>query len=471
MSQSLLNRPNILLILVDSLRIDRLGCYGYTRNISPVIDRLASEGALYENAIAASSWTLQATASLFTGLYPSQHGASWGNQFLDESHVTLAQILRLAGYHNVGWSTNPWVSRRTGLDRGFDEFIQLSSAFQTRSSNRWQITFDRILINLREVFNDKGGEFLTRIATRNFPRLAKAHQPFFAFMFYLEPHMPYRARNRTARRMLPAEVKLSVARRINWRPNSYYSGKISMSKNDFEILGHLYDAEIADTDRRIGQTIKALEESGVLDDTVVIICADHGENIGHHNLMGHSHCLYDDLIRVPLIIRYPKIFRAGTRIEDQVQVHDLVTSLTRLAGVDENVLSHLSHRYSLLPEDLQLSRRTWTFAQRIRPPYEEFFALQDEVPNFDPAKYLRELYAIRGDSWKYIHASDGHQELFNLDEDPTECSNLYNLLPETARKLHETLEGELAIPCTAQETATTLDKATIDRLRALGYLE
>jgi arylsulfatase A-like enzyme len=384
----------------------------------------------------------------------------------------MAEMLQAAGYYTVGWSTSPWVNRRTGLHRGFDEFKQISSIFDTENPKHWQLLVDRVLIKIREKANDKGGELLIKMAKKHFPRLVNNHQPFYTFMFILETHLPYRARNKTARKMLPTDVSVSEALNINWRPNDFYAGKSNLTARDFDILSHLYDADIIDTDERIGRVIKALEKTGVLDDTILIITADHGENIGHHGLLGHSHCLNDDLVRVPLIIRYPSLFSPRTRVEDQVQIHDLVTTLTTIAGVAPVLREKMSHQYSLLPEDLRQKPRRWTFSQRIRSPVENFYKIQKENPDFDPTRFLRDLYSIRGDGWKYILASDGYEELFNLVDDPAENHNVIESNSQKAQDLRILLEKELPIPNAMKDGGLPeLDEETFERLRSLGYLD
>ena len=466
------DKPNICFILIDSVRADHFPCYGYDRIETPHIDKLAKEGIVYENAIVAAPWTLQSVSSIFTGLYPSQHGVSWGNQNLAEEHNTLAEMLRDGGYHTVGWSANPWIDKRTGLNRGFNEFVQTGRLFKTSTPRKWQQTVEKAFMLLRSrIVSSKGGEQLVRLAQKNFERLGKRSVPFFNFIFYLEPHSPYQPRKENARPLLPEGVSHRDALKINWRPNDYYVGKSKLTDHDFQVLTDLYDAEIVGTDERIGKNIKALEDAGILDDTIVIVAGDHGENFGHHGLVGHGYGLHDDLVRVPLIVRYPKRFAPGSRIADQVQVQDLVPTLLELAGIDQSKYPRMDQNKSLLPEKIPSKSRKWTFSEHIRPQRETFYELAKKYPDFDPTRYVQDRRAIRGDGWKYIAATDGTKELYDLNLDPTENSNLALDRPETVSELHAHLEGNLPISSADGGSAMEMDDVTLEHMRALGYVD
>ena len=465
------NRPNICFILIDSVRADHFPCYGYSRIETPNIDRMAKEGVVYDNAIVAAPWTLQSVSSIFTGLYPSQHGVSWGHQILDEEHSTVAQMLRDGGYHTVGWSANPWVDPRTNLSRGFNEFVQTGRIFNTSTPSKWQRAVEKAYMLVRSrLVSNKGGMRLVKMAQRHFKRLATNGSPFFNFMFYLEPHSPYQPEKRLAKTLLPSDVPHREALNINWRPNDFYVGKSKLTERDFQVLTDLYDAEIIGTDERIGKNIQALEDAGVLDDTIVIIAGDHGENFGDHGLVGHGYGLHDSLVRVPLIIRYPKHFPAGTRIEEQVQVHDIVPTLLDIAGIDRSQYPKLSQNRSLLPESLAADSRTWTFSEHIRPSRETFYELAKKYPDFDPTRYVQDRRAIRGNGWKYISVTDGSKELYNLTADPDEINNLADDNPGKVEELHAHLDTHLPLGKDG-ESVMEMDDLTLEHMRALGYVD
>jgi len=466
------DRPNICFILIDSVRADHFPCYGYSRISTPNIDRIAQEGVVYDNAIVAAPWTLQSVSSIFTGLYPSQHGVSWGHQTLDKEHSTLAEMLNDGGYYTVGWSANPWIDPRTDLSRGFTEFVQTGRVFNTSSPGKLQRAIEKayMLVRSRIVAN-KGGEQLVRLAQKHFKRLSSKSSPFFNFMFYLEPHSPYQPNKKTANQLLPADVSHRQALNINWRPNDYYVGKSKLTAKDFKVLTDLYDAEIVGTDERIGKNIKALEEAGILDDTIVVIAGDHGENFGDHGLVGHGYGLHDSLVRVPLIIRYPKRFPAGTRINDQVQVQDLVPTLLELAGVDLKQYPKLSQNRSLLPEKMSSEPRKWTFSEHIRPSRETFYELAKKYPNFNPTRYVQDRRSIRGDGWKYVSVTDGSKELYDLSQDADENKNLAETKPEKAKELHAYLDDNLPMSGSEGATVMEMDDLTLKHLRSLGYVD
>jgi arylsulfatase A-like enzyme len=244
-----------------------------------------------------------------------------------------------------------------------------------------------------------------------------------------------------------------------------------MADDDFKVLTALYDAEIRYVDAHLGRLYRRLQDRDLLDETILIITSDHGENIGDHGLMDHQYCLYDTLLRVPLIIRYPPAFEPGKVVKRQVSLLDILPTLTDLVGQDQAEVGWAGH--SLVRAD----HRAYTLAEYLAPQ-PTMASLRSEYGAGFPTEHLnRQLRCIRTERLKYIAASDGAQELYDLGCDPGETKNLVPHLPGEAARLGSLLDAQFGIWPTElldrdKEPAqdAPLDPAVENRLRGLGYL-
>ena len=493
--------PDILLVVLDTARAQNFSCYGYDRLTTPRIDQIAAEGVLYQDAIAPSPWTLPSHASLFTGLFPSKHGAHEYHRYLDNRHTTLGQFLRDQGYQTVGMSNNSWISNTFGFSRGFETFIKIWQVFQAETdvtnrpapivdySERPNNLYTRLdqLLDGNIVKNAINGVY-TRFFWRRYDKGARRinaeikgwlgrrrikHRPFFLFVNYLEPHLQYRPPAPYDTIHLPDGVTAQAARRVNQDAWRYISGAVEMTEADFDILRGLYDGELSYLDYRIGEIYDFLWEAGLLNDTLLIITSDHGENIGEHNLMDHQYCLYDTLLRVPLIIRYPPLFPAGERIVQQVQLVDVFPTIMDVLGIDDEKLKQQMQGESLIPDRLAKRKRRFALAEYLGPqPTIE--VLRRRVPDADNSiyRYDRALRCIRTEDFKYTQASDGRDQLHNIRDDPKELNNLVLVEKDRSDELRTELEKWLGPFAEAEPRGEMpeIDEATRSRLEALGYL-
>ncbi len=277
--------PNVLFIVVDTLRADRLGVYGNRRGLTPFLDRLAERGVVFENAYAASSWTCPSVASLFTSRYPAQHHVTGFGSRLGEQEVTFAERLASSGYVAGGFSANYRVLERLGYAQGFHQWR--SDAKQASGLQGDELR--RQALGWLDTVWDAGS-----------PR------PVLLYLQYMEPHSPYdppepflsRYLRDDDGRPIEANVDMNVFRfRVN-------SGK-KVSNEELLPLRRLYDGEVAAADAQIRLLFAELEHRAFLDNAIVIVTADHGEEFGDHGRLEHGRTLYNETVRVPLIVVAP----------------------------------------------------------------------------------------------------------------------------------------------------------------------
>jgi arylsulfatase A-like enzyme len=320
--------PNIVLIVLDTVRADHVGCYGYMLKTTPHIDELASKGVLFEQAITPSPWTAPSHASIFTGLFPGQNQVHEKNISLDPQIPTLASLLSQKGYQTVGLTNNVYVRRRLGLAHGFQDYEELWGRNEISS-----------LLLVEEWLNQRTHPRVDAGAQDTFGRVQdwfhydhRAGKPFFLFINYMEAHAPYTPPAEYKRKfVLPDEM--AAADRVNQDPEAFLVGQVHMNDRDFALLSQLYDGEINYLDDQIGRVLTLIAEYSTPKDTMIIVLSDHGENLGDHGLMSHEMSVHDTLIHVPMILYYPPLFSGGRRDVRQIQTIDLFPTVLRVAGV------------------------------------------------------------------------------------------------------------------------------------------
>lgn len=420
-------RPNVVVYLVDTLRADRLGCYGAAKPLSPNVDAFARGATLFARAVAQSTWTRPAVASLLTGLSPLAHGVETLDDRLPEVATTLPELLHAAGYRTAGWSTNPQVSAGTGLAQGFDDFEVFQKDPGSAEINR------RVLA------------WLDRPGAR-----AAAGSPFFLYVHTLDPHAPYEPVPEMRRRFaagIPAGAG-SHAEVVE-----AYKARGPERASRVARLARLYDAEVAGNDRSFGELISELRRRGLYDGALVVFVADHGEEFDEHGELGHGNDLYDPTLRVPLVVKWPRQAR-GERVHALAQQVDLLPTLLAAVG---------------LPRPAGL-------------PGADLFALRAAPPGFRRAALShlsydgREGVSLVDGGWKLIlpftPRLGAGPELYRLDADPAEKDDLALRDDVRAGWLVERIQGELRLAGmgrTAAGARAPVDEETRKALRALGY--
>ncbi|GAB6862250.1 sulfatase [Haloplanus litoreus] len=486
---------NVVLIVFDTARADVLASHiaEESPETSPLA-KLATEGTTVETAFAGSPWTLPSHASLFTSTYPSKHGAHAGHKRLESGRRTLAEAFADAGYETVAVSNNTWISDEFGFARGFDEFVKTWQYVQTEADfgaiARTQLGTDRLRAALGRLFD--GNPFLNAINAIYGQYLRRRHddgarrtnewvadwldnriddRPFFFFINYLEPHLEYRPPKEHAERYLPGETTYEDAMDVPQDAWGYIAGTVDMDDHDFEVLRSLYRAEIAYLDERLGELRRYLEAAGEWTDTVFVVTADHGENIGDHGFMDHQYCLYDTLLHVPLLV-HGGGFTDDEPVDELVQLPDLGPTLLDATGVDAPTYRAQAQGRSFHPESAA-SPREYVVAEYLAPQ-PSMTALRTRVGRLpsDVRRYDRSLRAIRDEEWKLIRGSDGSTELYHIVADPEERNDLSAGRPDVMRRLDRMLDEWLASFEQAEPSGSVdMAEGTKRRLEDLGYLQ
>lgn len=365
--------PNIVLVVVDTLRADAVGAYNGHRTDTPFMDRLASQGVVFENAFSTAPWTLAGHGSLFTGTFPSVHGANYDHLRLTPSLPTLAQVLSWAGYDTAAFSSNCWLNHQTRLSEGFHHFVNSCgwSAMRRIDDARERLAAASVpgrlgragtrLLGLAEspAGGDEAGEKAERLGPMNYAWIYPAleawrapERPAFVFVNIVDPHAPYYF-DVELRPHIPRRIDINELRRKVTPPMAYFAGLESFRPVEIESLRMLYDAAVATADRRLERIFDLLDDKGVLENAIVVLTSDHGEYLGEYDQFHHFFGVHEPAIRIPLIIRYPRAVEAGSREKEPTQIIDVFPTLLDLAGVrfDDGgrVLGHSLVRSAPIP--------------------------------------------------------------------------------------------------------------------------
>jgi len=441
--------PNIVFVCLDTVREDFTGVGDDRVDLTPELDRLAAEGTIFRNAWATSPWTVPSHASFFTGLLSSAHGCHHRNLRLPAAVPTLAEILGTGGYQTAAFYSNPWLTdSATGLLRGF--------AYQGEAPMIGGLEGDP-----GRYPGDQGGRASNLSVSRWLDTLT-GEAPFFLFVNFLEAHLPYHPPPDIRRRLLadipaPEEVSIRWAMEFN-------AGLHPPATVDWNRVRRLYGGDVRSVDRLLANLIATLERHGRLEDTVLIIVSDHGENLGDHGLVEHQFSVHETLLAVPLIIRAPDRLPQGVR-DDPVMLSDLFATIVDLARIDEVTVPETSR--SLLGP----------VADPQRPVIAEYMspnqAMLDEIlrknPERDITSLARGLVTIRRGDLRLTVADDGAVALHDLAADPAQEHNLASVRGEDVASLLRLLEDSLP---EQRPTAgpVELDDKTRNQLRSLGYI-
>jgi arylsulfatase A-like enzyme len=463
-------RPNVILIVLDTLRADHLSCYGYERKTSPRIDALAQEAIKFDNCYSTANWTVPGHASIFTGKYSVSHGAhkslsesasnrSPANPFfcypLSQEELTLAEILKGEGYQTAAIISNfGCVTPMFGLDQGFDFFFNKPS-FTYRSATatlmqKTKFLFDEIgpyqsRFRLAETINGEVFDWLDGERQENVP--------FFLFINYMDTHDPYFPPP-AYQRLYPGKIPGRMG-----DVHIYGERHLSVSEEEKQHLISQYDGEIAYLDESLARLLAKVKAEGLFEESVIVVTSDHGEYLGEHTLYGHSIGLYNPVLKVPLLIKP----HAGCG-------HSLDSSMRKVVQTIDILPTILTILDIPLPEGIQGNSLTGDVAHPI-------VAEHDVGPGYRSTfggRFASEHTALIEDGYKLILSKTGDAELFNLSEDPGETENLAGSREYLSLQLSAAVEEwRNSVTVKDLETAPVpeLDEESLRNLKALGYMQ
>ncbi len=423
-------RPNVVIVSVDTLRADHVGCYGYERETTPNMDRVAEEGTLFEVVASASPWTLPSHVSMMTSLYPASHQCFLvGGAKLQKRITTFAEAVKNEGYTTHAITTILYLTSIYGFEQGFDALQALGSK------------------TVAERVTDRAIRWLE----------AHKEEPFHLFVHYYDPHADYVPPEPYRSRFDP-----DYTGPIDGRSANFFDHQDRLTQADLDHLIALYDGEIAYVDDQLGRLFEAMKRLGLWENTVLVLTSDHGEEFKEHGYFGHGFTLYDEQLLVPLIVKWAGSASRGLRVKQPVQLIDLVPTLIDFLGMENGKGPGDFEGISLLP--------TLREGGRKKIPYRDAFS-QTQLGT-------EELYANRADGTKMIYdATSDLWELYNLREDPGETENRASVRDAWPAPALKGLENYMEYARQSLEHSreegekVKLNQQSIEELKSLGYIQ
>jgi arylsulfatase A-like enzyme len=434
---------NVLFVVLDTVRKDHLTPYGHDRPTTPALGEFAESARVYENATAQAPWTLPSHASMFTGLYPSEHAATQEDPYLPDDIGTLAEAVSEAGYATACYSSNAWITPYTRLTAGFDHqdnFFEvmpgdvlsgtLADLWQRVNDNdRLRSVADR-LVELGNTVHEylasgEGADTKTPEVVDRTIEFTDGHDDWFAFINLMDAHLPIYPPEEYREEFAPGVDPTAVCQ----NSKEYNSGARDISEAEFDDIRGLYDAEIRHIDAQLERLFDHLKRTGQWDDTTVVVCADHGELHGEHGLYGHEFCIYDPLVNVPLMVKAPGL--EPGRDEGPVELLDLYHTTLDAAGATDaaGTAAHGGEAFdparSLFRESFrEFERGEYGFVEYHRPVVElnqlETKASEAGITLDEDSRFYSRMRAARRADGKYIRNERIADEAYRLDGDPGE---------------------------------------------------
>jgi arylsulfatase A-like enzyme len=418
---------SVVLITIDTLRVDRLGCYGYFRDTSPTLDAFSEEAVLFEHAFTPMATTLPAHVSLLTGTNPSRHGVvanvqHFGRRIEQANGAeTLATMLHRAGYQTAAFVSARPIGSHTGIEADFDSFVE-------PPGKEWpaEETTHRVLAFLE----------------------SPPPTPLLLWVHYFDPHDPYAA---------PApyrgQYRMDAAMEHYLESNHFPDTPVESIPE----ANNRYDEEVRYVDDQIAQLLERLREIGLYDSAVTVIVGDHGEGLGQHNGIRHGR-IYNEQIRIPLMIRFPvRLSIPPGRRDPLASIIDILPTLDAAVGLPLS----------------ESDREQFEGINLFNPKAERDYVWSERVlrkGRWEPGR----KFALTGRRWKYFHLTEGPDQLYDLAADPWELRNVIARHPEVAEELREKLMGQLQAYL-EQASALAVDKEipphVLEQLRSLGYVD
>jgi arylsulfatase A-like enzyme len=419
--------PNLLLIVVDTLRADHCGLYGHDRPTTPFLDEFAQQATVYERAIAQAPWTLPSVATMLTGTDPTRHGVVAGTEVLAWSEQTIAESIQEAGISTFGVSANPLISSNKNFDQGLEELLILRNARAEEVNRETLIRIDRL----------------------------DGHR-WFGYVHYMDPHTPYDAPAPAGTAFVDPDYDgvfsdPKAVDRLAFTINFGLDPLFPVDEADRAHLGARYDGDILYWDRAFAELVDALSDRGLLEQTIIIITSDHGEELLEHGMVKHGPQLYQESIHVPLVVRSPGSVSGGERVDRPFELRHLPALAVGLMGLD--------HGGFPLPPTPDSPEASPSFSYA--------------APALEPRKPWprHRIASLTGRRWKLIRWFDFDRlELYDLADDPGETVDRAETEPDAVDRMMEVLDLRLHSTPVQVDGDPALEE-DLEELRALGYVQ
>ncbi|MBS3818803.1 sulfatase [bacterium] len=439
-------KPNVILISLDTLRADHLGCYGYERNTTPHIDSFSSQSALFSNVYTSSPWTLPSHVSLLTSLFGVHHQVYNEDEKMDPSMVTLADVLRQESYFCSAFTGGALVSALYGFSKGFDSYRQTARGFWRKDA--------------AEDVGQKACHWLERNKEKN----------FFLFLHTYQPHNPYSSPSPYRSLFLsddPEWKSIDLLHHLGGKKGVFKA----LSPRERRNIINLYDGEIRYTDEKlVYPVLEKLKELGLYEQTLIVLTSDHGEEFYDHKGWEHGHTLYDELLKVPLIIKFPQGRFAGEKID----------SIVRLVDIMPTLLEELGIPYS----DYELDGRSLIPFLEGKESQDRVF-LADKGDNIVGSHIPQKISMNKGSKKLILNQEFNLQEknfftfpppavepveIYDLDKDPEEKQNIADQNSTLAHQIIKAINDLYEEAKKRKKFKAQIDKETEEQLKALGYI-
>ncbi len=521
-----MTQPDIIFIVLDTQRADRLGCYGNKRDISPNLDHFAQQGVLFEQAISPAQWTIPSHGSLFTGHYPTVHQVLQSAQSLSPNQPHLAELMGVGGYETIGFCNNPLVGvLDNGYKRGFETFYNYGGAFpsvpESSTSLPWPLNWVvtqytqflrrisypiqnfvgrsdlafRVSLNAwltpiwSKMANFKGQNERSVQDVAHFLQQrdqTESEKPLLLFLNLMETHLPFWPPGKFIDKIAPYFRESKEARTImqNWNREAYrWAAPLAEPLGELEaqVLSDLYDAEVAYQDDYLGQLFEVINGRSNRNNTLTVIVSDHGDGLGEHNYFGHAFVAYQELVHVPLIMHWPEKIapdRITTPVSTRRVFHTILDNAGQIPNHDTTEAKNLSLQHTIAGHDPE----NGTAYSEIYPPINFVRAIESRQPELlEQFRCLSLRRAIvqeeeDGTTFKLIQVDDEADEMFELIDDPLEEEDLLEKRPSVTTPLNQELtKKEKKISSLREQQATggtiEMDESLMQQLRGLGYID
>lgn len=521
-----MERPDILFIVLDTQRADRLGCYGNPRALTPNLDRLAADGALFRQGVAPAQWTIPSHAAMFTGLYPTAHQVAQSNQSLSPDMAHMAELVRDAGYETVGFCNNPLVGvLDNGFRRGFETFYNYGGAIPNvpERPSRWPKLVQvwlaflyhlllRLSYPIQGFFGRSDLAFrlsLNAWLTPIWARFAKfkgqnersvadvchlletrervaPERPLFLFLNLMETHLPFWPPSAFIDQTAPylRQDKAAQAIHHRWNREAYrWAAPLAepLAPLEKQVLHDLYDAETAYQDAYLKPLFDLLGRRQRAENTLTIIVADHGDGLGEHGYMGHAFVAHAELVHVPLLLHWPRRIAPASQVTEAVSTrrvyHTILAAAEAAAPISAEIQGDPATLTLLHEIDGRQPEQATAFSE-IYPPLNFVKAIERRQPALLTHYRCTSLRrAIVRDGWKLIQVAEQADALFDLAADPLESHNVMQLFSAETHALNTHLDHFTSLVHAQRDSLTSgapvelQDDTLLRQLRGLGYVE